>query len=320
MSGWHSQCGIIGGFMWLYDDFVGTGEAKQYASAINTAVGQPGFTLSGPSTVYLNQNSSAPESITITDQNGFTGTVTLTLSALPQGVKATIQGAGTNKQKIVFKATANATTGSAAVTVTGTSGTITQTLNLTLSVSSGVGTTGKGTPVDLSAEETLYGIYTDGSTYTTGGLDGQGYSYSANLLTPSRAYNGVLLDFGPSNAMDTVSANGQTIALPTGQYSVLMMLGTAVNGNQTAQTITVTYTDGSSTQFKQSFSDWFTPQKYTGESAGVIMAYRNSANGTKDKRVFNLYEYRFALNKSKTVESVTLPNNSHVAVLAATVE
>ena len=40
MSGWHSTCGIFGGFMWLYDDFVGNGMAAQYANAINTAVGE----------------------------------------------------------------------------------------------------------------------------------------------------------------------------------------------------------------------------------------------------------------------------------------
>jgi len=38
MSAWHKQCGIVGGFMWLYDDFVGNGLAKKYASAINKAV------------------------------------------------------------------------------------------------------------------------------------------------------------------------------------------------------------------------------------------------------------------------------------------
>ena len=48
MTGWHSQCGINGGFMWLYDDFVGNGLAAQYASAINDAVSSSGFTLSGP--------------------------------------------------------------------------------------------------------------------------------------------------------------------------------------------------------------------------------------------------------------------------------
>ncbi len=49
------------------------------------------------------------------------------------------------------------------------------------------------------------------------------------------------------------------------------------------------------------------------------MAYRNFDNGTKDQRTFNLYAYRFALNSSKTVQSVTLPNDADVAVLAATV-
>ncbi|HKF49845.1 MAG TPA: hypothetical protein VKB38_20960, partial [Terracidiphilus sp.] len=71
-------------------------------------------------------------------------------------------------------------------------------------------------------------------------------------------------------------------------------------------------------QFTQNFSDWFTPQKYAGELEGVAMAYRNFDNGTKDQRTFNLYAYRFALNSTKTVASLTLPNDQSVAVLAAT--
>jgi hypothetical protein len=38
MRGWHKECGIIGGFMWIYDDFVGNGLAKKYAAAINKGV------------------------------------------------------------------------------------------------------------------------------------------------------------------------------------------------------------------------------------------------------------------------------------------
>jgi hypothetical protein len=48
------------------------------------------------------------------------------------------------------------------------------------------------------------------------------------------------------------------------------------------------------------------------------MSYRNFDNGTKDNRTFNLYEYKFALTNTKTVQSLTLPNNAHVAVLSAT--
>src|SRR5271166_6967724 len=120
MKGWHNQCGITGGFMWLYDDFVGNGLAAQYANAINTAVGGSGFTLSGPSNVFLNQSSTAGAVITITDLNGFNGTVTLSPSALPKGVTASVQGTG-NTQRVVFRATASAVTGFTNVTVTGTS-------------------------------------------------------------------------------------------------------------------------------------------------------------------------------------------------------
>ena len=48
------------------------------------------------------------------------------------------------------------------------------------------------------------------------------------------------------------------------------------------------------------------------------MAYRNYENGTKDQRPFNLYAYRFAVNPAKVVQSITLPNDADVALLAAT--
>lgn len=319
MSGWHSQCGIFGGFMWLYDDFVGTGKAAQYASAINNAVASTGFTLSGPTNVFLNQNSTGNATVTITDIGGFNGTVTLNVSTLPKGVQASIQGQ-TNTRKIVFKANASAATGFTTVTVTGTSGSITETASFTLAVSAGAGKTGLGTQVDLASEFNLNGIYTDGSTYTTGGIDGAGYSYSANLLTSSRVYNSILFDLGSTNVLDAIGCSGQVVTLPQEKFSTLMLFATGVQGNQPSQTLTVTYTDGTSAKYVQSFSDWFSPQKYSRESEAVAMAYRNFDNGTKDQRTFNLYEYQFSLNSQKTVKSLTLPNNSHVVVLAATVK
>jgi hypothetical protein len=317
MTGWHSQCGILGGFMWLYDDFVGTGLAAQYAAAINNAVSSSGFTLAGPTSVFLNQSSTANASITITDFGGFTGTVTLTASSLPKGVQVSFQGTG-NSRKAVFKAGSTAATGFTTVTVTGTSGTITQSVTFTLAVSAGVGKTGTGKAVNLSSEFSLYGIYKDGTTYTTGGLDGDGYSYSANLLTASRVFDGTLFEFGPANELDALSCSGQSVALPAGKFSTLALLATGIEGNQASQTLTVTYTDGTSSEFTQSFSDWYTPQKYPHESEGVAMAYRNFDNGTKDQRTFNLYEYQFTLNPKKIVQSITLPNDKDVAVLAAT--
>ncbi len=319
MSGWHSQCGIIGGFMWLYDDFVGNGLAAQYASAINNAVASSGFTLSGPTSVFVNQSSSSNATVTITNNNGFNGAVTLTVSGLPKGVTGTFQGQ-TNTRTLVLKAGASATTGFSTVTVTGTSGTIKQTITFSLAVSAAVGKTGSGTQVNLSSEFNLNGIYQDGSVYTTGGLDGTGYSYSSNLLTSSRVFGGILFNLGAANVLDAIGSNGQVITLPQGQYASLMLFATGIEGNQTSQPLTVTYTDGTTAKFTQNFSDWFTPQKYTRESEAVAMSYRNFDNGTKDQRTFNLYEYKFALNSAKKVKSLTLPNNSHVVVLAVTVK
>jgi hypothetical protein len=48
------------------------------------------------------------------------------------------------------------------------------------------------------------------------------------------------------------------------------------------------------------------------------MAYRNIDNGTKDDRTFNLYAYWFSLEATKVVQSLTLPNDPDVVVLAAT--
>lgn len=39
MNSWQSQCGIRGGFMWLYDNFDNSGLVQDYASAVNDALG-----------------------------------------------------------------------------------------------------------------------------------------------------------------------------------------------------------------------------------------------------------------------------------------
>ncbi len=71
------------------------------------------------------------------------------------------------------------------------------------------------------------------------------------------------------------------------------MLATGVNGNQASQTFVVNYSDGTSSTFVQSMSDWFAPQSYAGESEAVTMAYRDTNAGVKDTRTFYLYGYSF---------------------------
>jgi hypothetical protein len=168
--------------------------------------------------------------------------------------------------------------------------------------------------VPLSGSATVVGIANNGSPVPSGGLDGNGYAYSATLLGSSLTWNGNTYSFGSAGIADAVS--NVTLPLPAGNYITLSLLGTGVNANRPNQVFTVNYTDGTSTSFTQSVSDWFTPQNYAGESQALTMAYRVNPNGTLDHRTFYLYGYSFALNPAKTVASLTLPKTRGVVVLA----
>jgi hypothetical protein len=172
------------------------------------------------------------------------------------------------------------------------------------------------TPVDLSGNYNVAGIFADGATFTGGGLDGHGYAYSANLLGPSVTAGGSTFNLGPAGANDAVQASGQTIALPQDRFNTLAFLGTGVNGNQPGQTFTVTYVDGTVATFSQGLSDWAHPQSYAGESIAVAMPYRNKSDGTRNTHPYNLYLYSLTLDPSKAVSSITLPNDGNVRVLA----
>jgi hypothetical protein len=171
------------------------------------------------------------------------------------------------------------------------------------------------TEVSLASVANVDGIVANGSAVPGGGLDDDGYAYSETLLGASLNWNGNTYEFGSAGVADAVS--NKTIPLPAGNYTTLSILGTAVNGNRTDQTFTVTYSDGTSTSFVQSMSDWYTPQHYSGESIADTMAYRLNPNGSQDNRTFYLYGYSFALNSAKTVASLTLPKTRYVVVLAA---
>lgn len=184
------------------------------------------------------------------------------------------------------------------------------------------GTGGAGTPVDLSSAYNRNSIYSDGASFTGDGLDGAGYAYSSNLLTANRILNGIQFNFGPANEPDAVHSDGKPISLPAGQFATLQLLAAGVYGPVLGQAITVTYTDGSTSMFTQNFSDWCgcvpNPGEQPGETLAVAMPYRDSRDGAQDKQESYLYGYTFALNRTKTVQSLTLPDNRNVVVLAAT--
>jgi alpha-mannosidase len=276
--------------------------------------GAADFTLTASSaSVSLSQGRSATVRLIVIPRGSFDGNVNLTASGLPRGVRASFarSDATTTMTLTADRAAAPAT---ASVTVTGASG------NLSHAVTTNVTVTAVATgtvPVDLSAFYNVTGIYNDGSTFApAASLDGDGYAFSEQLLGPEQVGGGVAFKLGPANAPDAVT--GKTLTLSTGKFASVKVLAVGVNGNQELQTFTVTYTDGTSSSFTQSLSDWAVPRNFTGESAAVAMPYRLTADGNRDSRTFYASVYTFNLDSSKAVRGISLPSNRGVLVLAVT--
>ncbi|MBZ5529845.1 MAG: immune inhibitor A [Acidobacteriia bacterium] len=108
-----------------------------------SAPAAPNFTLSAsPASLSVTQGTSGNSTITVTPSGGFTGSVTLSNSALPSGVTATFgTNPTTSTSVLTFTASASATTGTSTITITGTSGTLTHTTTISLTVNPSGGTT-----------------------------------------------------------------------------------------------------------------------------------------------------------------------------------
>ncbi len=282
----------------------------------------PDFALGAlPATVYLNQQGSATDLLTVSALNGFDQAVALALGATPPGVAASFapQRTGTASTLTLSAGPLAPTTPGRSLNVTGTSSSTVRTVpSLTVAVNAAAGECGLGEFVDLAPLYNVTALRTDGSTFTDGGLDGSGYAFSSNLLGTGRVLNGVRYRFGAANAPNGVAAAGQTIPLHHGNYDALTLLGTAFNGVQQGETLKITYTDGTTQIYTQSFSDWFSPGENVNEGEAVALPYRLRAGGTKDTRQFNAYGYTLRLDPSKQVASLTLPTNRSVVLLAAT--
>jgi polygalacturonase len=173
---------------------------------------------------------------------------------------------------------------------------------------------GAAVDIDLSAASNVDAIANVGSAVLNGGMDTFGYAYAANLLGSSVSWSGISFTLGGAGIADAV--HGGTIAVPVGHYSSVKLLGAAVQGNHVGQPFVVNYTDGTSDTFKQSMSDWSSPQNYTGEAKVLSLAYKVRPQGTALTQTNYVYGYSFALNSAKSVSSISLPSNRDVVILA----
>jgi Pro-kumamolisin, activation domain/Abnormal spindle-like microcephaly-assoc'd, ASPM-SPD-2-Hydin len=134
---------------------------------INDLAGQPqpNFTLSAsPTSVAINQGNSGTSTITVNPLNGFSGSVTLTATGLPNGVTAGFNpNPATSTSLLTLTASASATVGTVSLSISGVSGSLTNTTSLSLTVNP-VG--GPGPAVTLSPTSLTFSTVAVGNTST----------------------------------------------------------------------------------------------------------------------------------------------------------
>jgi hypothetical protein len=159
-----------------------------------------------------------------------------------------------------------------------------------------------------------------------GALDDGTDTYSADALAAASpqalapgarlTVNGLAFtwpDAQPCND-DNVRALGQTILLPPESgTSEIGLLGAGTNGNQSG-TVTVTYTDGSTSTATLAQSDWGGAPG-AGNTEVAQMTYRNQALG-EQVHAFYVEEQSISVDAGKTVAAITLPDNKNIHIFA----
>ncbi|MFB9905378.1 GH92 family glycosyl hydrolase [Allokutzneria oryzae] len=173
--------------------------------------------------------------------------------------------------------------------------------------------------VDLSRDRNHDGTATAAQS-AQGNFDGGGWTYDGDLLPKAGpvTWNGVTYAApdATGTAANFVEARGQALLLPTGGYGRLHVVAAAHNG-PVSTALTVHYTDGSSAEVPVTVGDWAgsTP---SGATVALSMPHRIKAGSGVDGPPVKLFATDHSLTASKTVRSLTLPNDPRVELYALT--
>jgi YVTN family beta-propeller protein len=164
------------------------------------------------------------------------------------------------------------------------------------------------------ANDNVYAFGSPGTAVPAGGLDGHGYAYDDSALPQPLTALGQTFAVGGVSKPNGISS--QTVATTPAQLENLTILATAVNGNQLNQSFVVTYSDGTTSTYTQSLSDWASDGPLPGETEVISMNHRLTATGAQQGGTFWLHAYQITLDRTKVATSLQLPRNRDVIVFA----
>ena len=152
----------------------------------------------------------------------------------------------------------------------------------------------------------------------------QGYTYAAELVPETLTYNGIDFSLTPREERNIMSAHGQTVTFPEGDWSKLHILAAAAKeeGDITAG---IRLGTGETELTVPSYTGFVGQWGHTGHTVGYVRPQQVAYTGTHrhsstgDEPYEFTYMYHYALDIPKGVKEVTLPDNPDLAIFAMTV-
>jgi hypothetical protein len=273
-------------------------------------VSGPNYTLSAsPSSLTVTQGSSGSSTITVTPSGGFTGSVSLSTSALPSGVTASFGTNPTTGTSVVtLTASSTATTGTTSVTITGTSGTLSHTTSISLTVNA------TATPnFSLSASPSSLTVKQGTSGSSTITVTPSGGFTGSVTLSNSALPSGVTASFGtnPTTGSSVLTFTASSTA--TTGTSTITVTGTSGTLTHTT-TVSLTISSASATQLigNPGFENGTTTAPWT-LTAGVI---NNSASEPPHSGSWDAWHDGYGTTHTdSSVQTVSIPSTATSATL-----
>jgi subtilase family serine protease len=198
---------------WDFATGIGTLNATNLVNNWPTSGPTPDFSLSAsPASVTVTQGNSGTSTISVTPSNGFTGSVSLSASGLPSGVNATFSpNPSTVASTLTLTASGTATTGTSTVTVSGTSGSLMHTTTVALTVNTAP------SPAAIPIITPATGTY-----------------YTAQTVTISDATSGATIYYTTDGSQPTTSSMKYTASFQVSATATIKAIATAPSHSTSA--------------------------------------------------------------------------------------
>jgi hypothetical protein len=172
---------------------------------------------------------------------------------------------------------------------------------------------------DLGEEYNVDGVATVAAS-TQGNFDGAGWAYDAALMP---APGTVTWDGIPYTTPDTggttpnfVATNGQTLLVPPDRYGAVHIIAASHHGPVSGG-VMVNYTDGTSASTSVDVGDWCGDPR-AGTTVALSMDHRIRNGGGEDGPAVKLFSIPIPLDRTKSIRSITLPEDDRILIYALT--